>query len=501
MERNKGTYTVRAAYAAAALLVFSAAARASFTDSGYAARQAAMGQAFTAIADDSGSIPANPAGLINLSSPELTAVYGKLYQGLSDNSDIGRGYFGFAAPVKRWLPGAAAFSWDETRLTEAYAETSFSVSYATRAWRGLATGLTLKYLRKGYEADSYTAVDPLFSGGYSKAALGADLGAHYRLSPKYTFGLLLRNINSPDLGIGEKDTLPVQGRLGAAYWLRNGVVSVDAGFGEDFELAMGAEYVLDHKYPLRLGLNVNDNARRNVSFGLGARMSSFGLDYSFTLPIGGVQDISGSHLLAFSLRFGQPDAGFYAAPADPAAAAQLQEALRSLKAAERREREREREIMELERRLLEKQRAAREPVPAAVPAEPAPEEPVTIAPSPELQGESMRALEETLNALKSELERARKESEAFKARVSGLEERLTAPKPSAPAPAVKKPSAAPAPAPATKRAYEAQKGDTLQSIAEKVYGDASRWPEIYRANSSSLGRGGEVKPGQVLVIP
>lgn len=500
MERNKRTYKVRAAGAAAALLFLSAAgARASFTDSGYAARQAAMGQAFTAIADDSGSVPANPAGLINLSVPELTAVYGKLYQGLSDNSDIGRGYFGFASPVKRWLPGAAAFSWDETRLTEAYAETSFSVSYATRAWRGLSTGLTLKYLRKGYEADPYTAVDPLFSGGYSKAALGLDLGAHYRLSPTYTFGLLLRNINRPDLGIGEKDPLPSQARLGAAYWLRNGVVSVDAGFGEDFELAMGAEYVLHRKYPLRLGLNVSDNARRNVSFGLGARMASFGLDYSFTLPIGGVQDISGSHLLAFSMRFGQPDAGFYAVRTDAVISGQLEEALEALKAAERRERDREREIMELERRLLEQRRAAPEPIPAPAPA---PAEPKVIAPSPEPHGESIRALEETLNALKSELERARRESESFKARVSGLEEKLqAAPRtaPRAPAPSVR--PAAPAPAPSTKRAYEARKGDTLQSIAEKVYGDASRWPEIYRANAASLGRGGEVKPGQVLVIP
>ncbi|KAF0126272.1 MAG: hypothetical protein FD154_1249 [Elusimicrobia bacterium] len=363
MERDENKVSLLAA-AAALLFLSAASARASFTDSGYAARQAAMGQAFTAIADDSGSVPANPAGLVNLSGPELTAVYGKLYQGLSDNSDIGRGYFGFASPVKRWLPGAAAFSWDETRLTEAYAETSFSVSYATRAWRGLATGLTLKYLRKGYESDSYTAVDPLFSGGYSKAALGVDLGAHYRLSPKYTFGLLLRNINRPDLGIGGKDALPAQGRLGAAYWLRNGVVSLDAGFGEDFELALGAEYVLHHKYPLRLGLNVNDDARRNVSFGLGARMASFGLDYSFTLPIGGVQDISGSHLLAFSMRFGRADAGFYAAQADPAAAAQLRDALAALKAAEQRERDREREILDLERRLLEKQRAVGGPAPS-----------------------------------------------------------------------------------------------------------------------------------------
>lgn len=492
MERDENKVSLLAA-AAALLFLSAASARASFTDSGYAARQAAMGQAFTAIADDSGSVPANPAGLVNLSGPELTAVYGKLYQGLSDNSDIGRGYFGFASPVKRWLPGAAAFSWDETRLTEAYAETSFSVSYATRAWRGLATGLTLKYLRKGYESDSYTAVDPLFSGGYSKAALGVDLGAHYRLSPKYTFGLLLRNINRPDLGIGGKDALPAQGRLGAAYWLRNGVVSLDAGFGEDFELALGAEYVLHHKYPLRLGLNVNDDARRNVSFGLGARMASFGLDYSFTLPIGGVQDISGSHLLAFSMRFGRADAGFYAAQADPAAAAQLRDALAALKAAEQRERDREREILDLERRLLEKQRAVGGPAPA-----PAPDEPKVIIPSTEVPGESIRALEETLNALKGELEKARLESESFKTRVSGLEERLkTAPRPSAPA--VR--PAAPAPAPAARRSYEAQKGDTLQSVAEKVYGDASRWPEIYRANAASLGRGGEVKPGQVLVIP
>jgi LysM repeat protein len=490
MERDEKKVSL---LAAAAALCFAGPVSASFNDSGYAARQAAMGQAFTAIADDSGSVPANPAGLINLSGPELTAVYGKLYQGLTDNSDIGRGYFGFAAPVKRWLPGAAAFSWDETRLTEAYAETSFSVSYATRAWRGLATGMTLKYLRKGYEADSYTAADPLFSGGYSKAALGVDLGAHYRLSPKYTFGLLLRNVNRPDLGIGEKDALPAQGRLGAAYWLRNGVVSADAGFGEDFELALGAEYVLHHKYPIRLGLNVNDDARRNVSFGLGARMASFGLDYSFTLPIGGVQDISGSHLLAFSMRFGQPDAGFYAAQADPAAAAQLQDALKALKAAEQRERDREREIMDLERRLIEQRRSA-EQAPA-----PAPEAPKVISPSQELPAESIRALEETLNALKFELEKARRESEAFKERVTGLEERLkTAPKPAAPA---ARPAAPAAPAPATRRAYEAQKGDTLQSIAEKVYGDASRWPEIYRANAASLGRGGEVKPGQVLVIP
>ena len=37
----------------------------------------------------------------------------------------------------------------------------------------LGAGLTLKYMRRSYVADDYTAVDPVFSNGYSKAALAA----------------------------------------------------------------------------------------------------------------------------------------------------------------------------------------------------------------------------------------------------------------------------------------------------------------------------------------
>ena len=46
-----------------------------------------------------------------------------------------------------------------------------------------------------------------------------------------------------------------------------------------------------------------------------------------------------------------------------------------------------------------------------------------------------------------------------------------------------------------------QEGDTLESIAAKVYGDGSKWPSIYKANAGSVGRGGTVKPGQTLAIP
>jgi nucleoid-associated protein YgaU len=54
---------------------------------------------------------------------------------------------------------------------------------------------------------------------------------------------------------------------------------------------------------------------------------------------------------------------------------------------------------------------------------------------------------------------------------------------------------------ATPRTYRVKRGDTLSSIAESIYGDGSRWPEIKKANRKLLGRSDKVKPNQVLVIP
>ncbi len=63
------------------------------------------------------------------------------------------------------------------------------------------------------------------------------------------------------------------------------------------------------------------------------------------------------------------------------------------------------------------------------------------------------------------------------------------------------PPPAPAPAVAEVRTYTVQSGDTLASIAVKMYGDANQWRRIYEANRSQLSGPGIVRPGQVLVIP
>ncbi|MFM0277691.1 LysM peptidoglycan-binding domain-containing protein [Paraburkholderia sediminicola] len=65
--------------------------------------------------------------------------------------------------------------------------------------------------------------------------------------------------------------------------------------------------------------------------------------------------------------------------------------------------------------------------------------------------------------------------------------------PTAPGPAV--------PTPALK-SYSVMPGDTLSKIAQKVYGDPSRWQLIYQANKALIGSNPNlIRPGQKLTIP
>ncbi len=51
------------------------------------------------------------------------------------------------------------------------------------------------------------------------------------------------------------------------------------------------------------------------------------------------------------------------------------------------------------------------------------------------------------------------------------------------------------------RSYTVQRGDTLASISRKFYKSSARWQRILNANSDQLTKPGDLKPGQILVIP
>lgn len=49
--------------------------------------------------------------------------------------------------------------------------------------------------------------------------------------------------------------------------------------------------------------------------------------------------------------------------------------------------------------------------------------------------------------------------------------------------------------------YKVKEGDTLINLAERFYGDYKRWREIYILNQDRLDRGGNLKVGQLLIMP
>jgi 5'-nucleotidase len=67
------------------------------------------------------------------------------------------------------------------------------------------------------------------------------------------------------------------------------------------------------------------------------------------------------------------------------------------------------------------------------------------------------------------------------------------------------PSESPRPAtvlPAAADEYVVESGDTLRSIAERVYGDAAQWSRIYEANRTAIGPDPDtITAGTRLTIP
>jgi OOP family OmpA-OmpF porin len=298
---------------------------ASFEDYLTGGRATGVDGAMTAASDDVFGLYYNPASISKIKEQQLGAYYGRLYGGLSDNSNIYRDFFGYVYPMEKQSLG---LSYTGLALSGLYQEQVFGLSYGRDLSDQFSVGATLNYLRKSFGTDAVDAAafdtvgnptggtDPVFANGGSASGLGVDLGAQYQMDHGITLGTMIRNLNEPNVSLqsGAADRAPRTWRFGVAkQWdNKNKMVTLDVTESrftqEETEVHGGAERWWSNGFGARLGGGIGARDYRRVTAGFSYRMSWLQVDYGFMMPLTTVQDTFGTHQISLTFRFGKKSA-------------------------------------------------------------------------------------------------------------------------------------------------------------------------------------------------
>ena len=247
-------------------------------DEGAGSRALAMGNAFTAVSDDSSAPFFNPAGLVYLPRQEMAFMHYPLYEGVLYNGAaygqtvLGLGSIG-AAVCRVYTGGITGYDADDFATEEfSYEEYRAVLSYAKKMNNGLAAGFSL------------TAVN-LSMANTGSFGIGADAGLIYSPFDFLRLGLAVRNLMNPSLSLrSEKEDLPRVYTAGALFIIPAGPVetraAVDAAFSAESGVRMRAGLEADAAKIFKLRCGYNDGA---ITFGGGAKIYGVAFDYAYVM--------------------------------------------------------------------------------------------------------------------------------------------------------------------------------------------------------------------------
>lgn len=435
-----------------------------FDDTGLGARAIGLGGAYTALADDIYALYYNPAGLAALSKAQCAAEYGKLYMGLDDDSNLSRSFLGYGHPLhipkdkKRFwkkktadlgdLPytdyGTIAAGVVSFTLSGEYEERALYVGYGRHIIEGLSAGLNIKNLYEQYTIDDYLRIDPVFDYGNqdSLQTISFDFGLLYRINHLFSLGLAIWDINQPDVGLKSVNRLKRQFRWGGCY--RSGRFSAVIDLVKkrnDTSVRLGAEqWVFKRILGIRAGYSQGSRDLKNYSAGMSVNLYDVEIGYAFLFPLSGLKEVSGSHRMSCIFKFGQ----------EP----RLNRHDNVGEAFQRLQKENE----DLDEKYIQLER-------------------IKDKIEEKYIEDSIRQLED--------IDKLKKREKELVEELHNRPYKVIKPKP-------KKWDPPPE--------YTVQEGDTLRSIAKKLYGDPLRWINLYNANRDKIKRS-QVEPGQVLAVP
>lgn len=267
---------------------------AAFLNIGVGARAAAMGEAYTAVADDAYATVWNPAGLARLPRPEVAATHTQWMQSgrhdvLAGAYPTSVGTFGMSA-VTLSFEGIEKRSADTDVAEGTFGslDAAYELAYGHTVGDRLSLGLGVSYVRQTLN-------------GVSAGAPTGTVGALWQTPLSFlTLGAAVRNIGGSIQFEEEGDPLPVTAAFGAAARFMNKKVLVSADVrqvkNEDVKVGAGLEVspalYKDAVGHLRAGYrsDLQDTTDASgISLGLGVGFTHWGFDASWA-PYGVLGD-------------------------------------------------------------------------------------------------------------------------------------------------------------------------------------------------------------------
>lgn len=285
---------------------------AAFLKIGVGARPIAMGNAFTAVADDINAISWNPAGLARIGSREVGATHAELF------ADTRYEYVAYAHPLSNRSGGSSygTLGLGILHLSQGTIQGRDASRRPTAGFSGSDTALSLAFGRAiGGSASLGSGLKYLSSsiGGESAHSVALDLGATYRPRVRgLALGASLQNLGPGLAFISDTNSLPLTLSVGASLRLGSGILpamdlrtrpgdgKISAGLGMEYAALPVLSLRAGYLSALAGGLSANGAANdkfgdaAGLGAGIGLRVSRYYLDYAFTPfgELGNVQRIS-----------------------------------------------------------------------------------------------------------------------------------------------------------------------------------------------------------------
>jgi len=238
-----------------ALILISSNTEAAFENNRLSMRAEGMGGAFTAIADDTGAIYYNPAGVAQITLQEISFLHTHPF----NLSELEQDIISFVQPIQK---GGRGFSYQQFIACNNYKEELLIFGISNFACKNFCLGVNLKQL--------YLKI-----GGYGQeVGFGIDVGGLYEISPKVNIGFAGFNLNRPLVDVEKSYNLGL-----SISPKENILIAIDLEKTKRFgpEIRLGQECWITNNLCIRAGLKKHLVAQPTL--GLGILVNFIQLDY------------------------------------------------------------------------------------------------------------------------------------------------------------------------------------------------------------------------------